>query len=128
MLNPTIAAYIFCAFTIVVVSFQFALALGVPWGEMAMGGKFPGRLPPQMRVAALVQITLLVVIALIVLIRAGLTFSEYFEFSKSAIWFVVAFNIISAILNTLTPSKKERILWAPVTIFLLVCSFIVAIG
>jgi len=69
-----------------------------------------------MRVAALVQIILLIVIALVVLTRAGLLFPDYFELSKSAIWFVVIFCVLGAILNTITPSKKERMLWAPVSI------------
>ena len=126
MIESTIPAYIFSVLTAAVVSFQLALALGVPWGEMAMGGKFPGRLPPQMRVAAVVQMVLLVLIALVVLTRAGLMLSEYFEFSKLAIWFVVAFCVVGTILNTITPSKKEKMLWAPVTVALLVCSFVVA--
>lgn len=126
MFDPTIPAYIFSALTAIVVIFQFALALGAPWGEMAMGGKFPGRFPPQMRVAALVQIVLLVLIASVVLTRAELVFNEYFEVSKLAIWFVVAFCVVGAILNSITPSRKERKLWAPVTIVLLVCCVIVA--
>lgn len=126
MLDSTISAYIFSALTVVVAIFQLALALGAPWGELAMGGKFPGRFPPQMRVAALVQMSLLLLIALVVLIRAGLIFDEYYGFSKSAIWFVVVFYMVGAILNLITPSKKERMLWAPVTIVLLICSYVVA--
>jgi len=61
-----------------------------------------------------------------VLTRAGLIFVNYFEFSKSAIWFVVALCVISAILNTITPSKKERMLWSPVTITLVACAVVVA--
>jgi len=126
VIDPIISAYIFSTLTFVVAIFQLALALGAPWGEMAMGGKFPGRFPPQMRVAALVQMLLLSLIALVVLTRAGLVFGEYFEFSKLLIWFVVAFFVVGTILNTITPSKRERMLWAPVTFVLLICSFVVA--
>ena len=128
MFNPTIAAFAFSLLIGIVTAFQLALALGTPWGEMAMGGKYHGRFPPQMRIAALMQIVLLVLIALVVLTRAGLVLSEYFELSKSAIWFVVAFSVLGAILNTITPSKKERIIWAPVSIVLLICSIVVAGG
>ena len=128
MIASTISAFVFSVLTAIVVLFQFALALGVPWGEMAMGGKFPGRFPPQMRAAALVQIVLLILTALVVITHAGLIFSEYFEFSKSAIWFVVVFCAVSTILNIITPSKKERMLWAPVTGILLFCSFVVAMN
>ena len=126
MFDPVIAAYIFTLLSGVGVAFQLALALGAPWGEMAMGGRFPGRFPQKMRIGALVQMLLLVFMALVVLTRADLILSEYYEFSQSAVWFVVALCMISAILNTITPSKKERMIWSPVTIVLLICGFIVA--
>lgn len=126
MFEITTAAYIFSILTVVVMLFQLALALGAPWGELAMGGKFPGRFPPKLRVGAIVQMLLLAFSALVVLIRAELVLETFFELSKSAIWFVVALCVVSAILNTITPSKKERILWSPVTIILVVCSVVVA--
>ena len=41
----TAAAILFAAVTVGVIAFQFALALGAPWGAYAMGGAFPGRYP-----------------------------------------------------------------------------------
>lgn len=128
MLDPTYAAYLFSVLIAFVVLFQFALALGVPWGEMAMGGKFPGRLPPRMRIAALIQVVVLTFIALIVLTRAGVVLNEYSAISKPAIWGVVLFSLVGAILNTITPSKKERMLWAPVATVLLICAIYVAVN
>lgn len=126
MVDHTLAAYIFSILTLVAIIFQIALALGAPWGEMAMGGKFPGRFPTKMRIAAIVQIMILVFIVLVVLTRAGLLYEEYLLLSKSVIWGVVVFCLIGAVLNTITPSKKERALWAPVTIVLSICGIIVA--
>ncbi|MFT6992309.1 MAG: hypothetical protein ACJASL_004309 [Paraglaciecola sp.] len=126
MTDISVSAYIFSTLTSVVILFQLALALGAPLGEMAMGGKFPGRFPPQMRIVALIQVAILVMVTLIVLIRAGLVPGQYSEISETAIWFVVAFCIVGVVLNTITPSKKERIMWAPVTIILLICVLIVA--
>jgi cytochrome bd-type quinol oxidase subunit 2 len=108
------------------VIFQLALALGAPWGEMAMGGKFPGRFPPKMRVAAIVQLVLLLLMAFIVVVRAELVSDEYFEISRFAVWFVVTLSVVSSILNIITPSKKERMMWAPIAVILLICSLIVA--
>ncbi len=93
-----------------------------------MGGKFPGRFPPKMRVAALVQIVLLVAVAFIVLIRAGLLAEEYYDISRPGIWFVVVLFVVSTILNTITPSKKERMMGAPIAAVLLVSSIIVAMS
>lgn len=126
MIEPITAAIIFSVLSAVAVMFQLALALGAPWGEMAMGGKFPGRFSPKMRISALVQLALLLFMALVVLTRAGVILDELYEVSKSAVWFIVVLCLISAILNTITPSKKERMLWAPVTIIMVICAIIVA--
>ena len=128
LIDPTILAYIFITLIAVACIFQLALALGAPWGEMAMGGKFPGRFPPSMRVAALIQIGLLVGMALIVLAHVGVAFSAFYEISKSLIWVVVVICAVSAIMNIITPSKKERALWAPITIMLFFCVTILAIN
>jgi len=128
MLDPAYVAYLFSALIAFVVLFQFALALGAPWGEMTLGGKFPGRLPPRVRIAALIQIVVLTFIALIVLTRAGVVFNQYSAIAKPAIWGVVVLNLVGAILNTITPSKKERMLWAPVAIVLLICATYVAVN
>ena len=79
-----------------------------------------------MRIAALVQIVVLVFIVLIVLTRAGVILDEFSSLSKSVIWAVVVFSLVGAILNTITPSKKERMLWAPVSLVLLICATYVA--
>ena len=126
--SHTFTAIIFTVLILFVIVFQFAIALGAPWGELAMGGKFPGKMPAKMRMAALVQIVLLAFIALIVLVRADFVYKEYLEYSRTAIWGVVAFSLVGAVLNTITPSKKERILWAPVSIMLLICGVIVAVS
>lgn len=128
MHDPTYIAWLFSLLIAVVAIFQLALALGVPWGEMAMGGKFPGRLPPGMRIAALIQIVLLGFIALVVLTRAGIVLRELSAPSRVAIWVVVVFCLVSAILNAITPSRKERMLWAPVSFVLFACATYVALS
>jgi hypothetical protein len=123
-----LTAVIFSALCVLVGLFQFALVLGAPWGEYTMGGRFPGKLPPKMRLAALFQIIILFTIALIVLIRSGVVVNQFYDVSKTAIWFVVFFFVIGSILNILTPSKKERAIWGPVNILLLIISVIVALS
>lgn len=128
MNNAHIFAYIYCGFTAVVICFQFALALGAPWGELAMGGKYPGQFPVRLRVAALVQIGLLLILSVVVLTRAGMMFSEYYSESRFVIWIVVIFYLVGAVLNAITPSEKERMLWLPVCIGLVICVSFIAIS
>jgi len=105
-----------------------ALALGVPWGSYAMGGAFPGKFPPRMRVAALVQAVLLAGTVAIVLSRAGLVLPAWSGVVGWLIWGVVALAVIAAILNAITPSAGERRIWVPVALVMLVSSLVVALA
>ncbi len=110
-----------------VVAFQIALAAGMPWGAYAMGGAFPGQFPPALRIAALVQAALLVGLAAVVLVRAGLILPAWSRVSRWLIWMVVAVAAVGLVLNLITPSAGERALWAPVTVILLLSSVVVAL-
>jgi hypothetical protein len=122
-----IAALIYTIAAAGVVAFQVALALGAPWGAYAMGGAFPGRFPPRLRVAAAVQAVVLIMLAVVVLAFAGLALSGLAQAAPWLIWLVVAFSAVAAVLNTITRSAGERRLWAPVTYVMLVCSLVVAL-
>jgi len=111
-----------------VAAFQVALAAGAPWGSYAMGGAFPGQFPPSMRVAALTQAVLLMLMTGVVLARAGVALARWQAMSRWAVWLVVAFAVVSLVLNLATPSAGERMIWAPVTLLLLACSLVVALG
>ncbi len=114
------------ALTILVIVFQFCLAIGLPWGAASMGGKYPGVYPKEKRLIPVMSIVLLAVIMLVTFVRMGLLLDGFFEVSKIFMWVVVAFFGIGTILNTITPSKIERI-WAPVAFLQLICSISIAI-
>ncbi|NUN10462.1 MAG: hypothetical protein HUU54_14905 [Ignavibacteriaceae bacterium] len=120
------SAILFSILILVIISFQIALAAGKPWGEYAMGGKYPGRFPLPLRIGAVIQAFILLGIGLIVLIRAKMILSFWYSFSETAIWFVAGFTVLGTVLNLITPSKKERMIWGPVSILLLISSLIVA--
>jgi hypothetical protein len=123
-----IAGIVYAAATVVVAAFQIALALGAPWGAYAMGGAYPGQFPPALRIAALIQAGILIGFAGIVLARAGLALRTWERVSRWMIWVVVGFAALSLVLNLITPSAGERMLWAPVALVLLACSLLVATG
>ena len=122
----TISAYVFTILSIILVLFQFGLTIGMPWGKASMGGKYPGKYPPKMRVVSLINIFVLSIIAVIVLIKADIIFPQLKSFSNIAIYFIVGFSVLATILNLITPSKIERKIWLPVAVVLLVTSIIVA--
>jgi cell shape-determining protein MreD len=123
-----VAAITYGIVSLRVIAFQIALAAGVPWGEYAMGGAFPGQFPPELRVAAVVQAVILALLALVVLARAGVALTNWSRTSRWAIWVVVVFSAISLVLNTITPSPRERAIWMPVALIMLICSITVAVN
>ena len=123
----TISAIIFTVFTGIVIIFQGCLAAGVPWGEASMGGKYPGKYPPKMRIVAGINMIILGFIAIIVLSEADIMLPQLKTISSVAIWFVVVFFFIGTIMNTITRSKIERI-WAPVALIQMITALIIGIG
>lgn len=119
------AAILHAVLTLVVVLFQLALAAGAPWGHLAMGGRYPGRLPLPARIAAVVQAVLLVLFSFVVLGRAGLVSPPP---PAGLVYVVLAAAALAAVLNLATPSIPERRLWGPVALVMLACVIRVAIG
>jgi hypothetical protein len=122
-----VAALLHAALSVGVTAFQCALAAGAPWGAYAMGGAFPGQFPPALRLAALVQAALIFAMALVVMSRAGLVLPAWSSASRRLLWVVVAFNALGLVLNLITPSARERAIWAPVALLLTASSAVVAI-
>jgi hypothetical protein len=122
-----LAAIVYAVGTAGVVAFQIALAAGAPWGAYAMGGGVPGRFPPPMRVAALVQAAVLGALAVVALSRAGVAWPSLATAVPWLIWVVVAVAALSVALNLSSRSAGERRIWVPVGLVLLVSSVTVAL-
>ncbi len=89
---------------------HLALAAGAPLGRLTVGGRFPGRLPPLWRGLAVVQATLLALMAAAVLARAGLAPAVL----APLYWPAMALTLVSLVANAASPSRPERLLWTPV--------------
>lgn len=123
----TIAAVAFAVTAAGAAAFQVALAAGAPWGEFAMGGRFPGRFPTPLRVAAVGQAVVLLGLGTVVLARAGLAFGVWGDLAVPLTWGVVGFSVASLVLNAITPSVRERLVWVPVALVMLATSLTVAL-
>jgi hypothetical protein len=122
------AAVIFSVLTLIVLGFQLALALGMPWGSLTWGGKFPGVLPASMRGAAVVSALVLAGLIGIVWVRAGALLPEWQPLSRVAIWGVVAYCALGVLANAATPSRWERRLWLPIVCAMLASGTVVALS
>ncbi|MEY3856085.1 MAG: hypothetical protein RJA45_555 [Actinomycetota bacterium] len=102
--------------------FQFALILGAPWGEYTMGGQKKGKLSSQGRVMAGVSILVLILMAQVLLatIGDGLITDWPSPILEVLKWLTFAYAILGFVMNWITRSKKERMVWGPVATILLV--------
>lgn len=126
--RSTAAAVVFAIAALGVTAFQLGLALGAPWGRYAMGGAYPGRLPPTMRLAVAAQATVVASLAVVVLSDAGLALESLADAAPWLIWIAVGFSGVSVVLNAITRSQVERRMWLPVAIVMLASSLVVALS
>ena len=124
----TIAAYSFVGLAVFITLFQLALALGAPLGEFTLGGRFPGVLPPKVRLAALAQTVILWLFTAMVLSGAGLAFESLLSIARVGILLVVAFFVLGSVANLSSSSRKERLLMGPLNVAALILTLVVAIG
>ena len=123
-----LAAVVYAITTVIVVGFQVALALGAPWGDRAMGGRYPGRLPQAMRVAAAVQAAVLALLALAALDAGRVLVLGWVAALPWLAWVPVVVSTISLLMNAASRSPAERRTWVPVALVLVASSVIVALS
>ena len=114
---------------VLVTCFQIALISGAPLGEYAFGGQNKGALPRNLRIGSVITSFLYLGIAGHYLAQLGI-FPKLLspELNQVANWVIVGINTIALIMNTITPSKKERMIWAPVALVLLGTSVAIALN
>jgi len=81
-----------------------------------------------MRGFAAFSALLIALFAAIVLSRAGLVLPGCESAARVGIWFVVGYSALGIFLNAMSKSRCERILWIPVSVLMLACSCVIAIG
>lgn len=115
------AALVYAACCAAVIVFQFCLIAGAPWGRLTQGGQHSGALPGQNRVFAAISIVLLIGMAGSLLSAAGL----WLNWPAWMSWVALAIQALSTLMNWITPSRPERLLWGPVTSVMLVLALVV---
>lgn len=119
------AAILYALLTAAPFGMQLGLAAGAPWGHLTLGGVNPGRLPPRLRKAAIIQAALLAAMAVTMLGRGGVL---DLPLSPWAGWLALALTAMTMVANLITPSRPERLLWGPVTVGMFLCGLVVVLG
>ena len=117
----------------VVALFQVALALGVPWGAFAFGGRAvrdDGTLPAAYRGASAVTAVVLVLFAVVILTRGGVIGSSGDSTWVTVMsWVIVAFMAINTPMNLMGKHWIEKYVFGGITLVLVVlCAVVAAAG
>ena len=108
-------AYLYVLILGAVVVFQLCLIFGAPWGEYTQGGRYKGTLPINGKIAAGFSIPILIFLGASISSAAGLVL----VWERWTAYVAIAIQSLNTILNWISPSQKEKLLWGPVTSFLL---------
>ena len=113
-ISPQAAAVLATVGFLILAAFQLALAVGVPWGRAAWGGRNAGRLPQNLRVASAVSMIVWLSAILIELDRAGIPVIDLPDVvSRWGTGALVVLLPIGAIMNFASSSPLERFGWRP---------------
>lgn len=122
MINVVAILYsLICA---AVILFQVCLIAGAPWGRLTQGGSHPAALPGPNRVVAGISIFLLTFMAGSILSAAD----DWPQWPQWLGWAALGVQVISTLLNWITPSRPERLLWAPITTTMLIFAGLVMLS
>ncbi|HSO50184.1 MAG TPA: hypothetical protein VLS86_06520 [Acidimicrobiia bacterium] len=112
----------------VVSVFQIALALGLPAGRAAWGGRHEGKLPPGLRVASGIAGVFLYPIIILLVLTAGGAIDARDPIPKlgaTGMWILTGLFTVGTIANLASRSKPER-WWGLVSATIAICCGIVA--
>jgi len=118
------AAVVYALICIAVMLFQVCLVAGAPWGRLTQGGSHSAALPAPNRVIAGLSIILLTLMAGSMLSAAD----NWPHWPRWMGWAALGVQAISTLLNWITPSRVERLLWAPITTTMLVLAGLVMLS
>ena len=116
----TAAALLSAAIHTAIAIFQVLLVTGKPWGEYAWGGQHRGVLPRPLRFGSAFSAVVLLGFALINLQSAGITMITMPGIVVLRLqWAISVYAGLGTVMNAISRSRRERLLWTPVCAVLL---------
>ena len=122
-----ITAILTCVLFALMSIFQLLLALGLPLGKAAYGGKYE-KLPTNLRIASLIVVGIFVFAIIIVLERAEIiTIFNNDLLTVIVIWILAGYSSLNVLMNAVSKSKWEKRIMTPLSLIIAICCFIIAI-
>ena len=112
-----------CAFSVVII-LSFLIILGLPLGELTMGGRYKV-FPKKLRIVLVSQL-LLQVFFVIVILQMGGYLPLWFSHKTTRIILIVmaVYLSLNVLMNLASKSKKERLIMTPLSLIAAVCFWI----
>ncbi len=115
-------AHLYATAMLAIAFFQVALILGAPLGRYTQGGQHDGALPMSGRIIAAASIPVVLFQGLAILSAAGFPGLGWPFWTG---WVALAVTGVSTVLNWITPSKPERMVWGPIMLVLTAMALVV---
>jgi hypothetical protein len=118
------ASFLYALIITATIVFQLCVIAGAPWGRITQGGQNEGPLPTKNRIFAVFSILILAAMAASILSAAGM----WPNWPTWTGWAALAMQVLSTVMNLITPSKAERKLWGPITFIMLLLALFVILS
>ncbi|MFZ0368904.1 MAG: hypothetical protein WAM07_04780 [Halobacillus sp.] len=124
MITAWIGSITFLAIAILYV----LLALGLPYGEFAMGGKYKV-LPKQMRIACAISV-LIQLAAILFILQAGhvISIDLIAPIARGACYFFAFYLFLNTVMNLFSKSNKEKLVMTPLSLITAICFLMTALN
>jgi len=122
-----IAAIITTILFVLMGVFQVLLAIGLPLGRLAYGGKYE-TLPKKLRIMSLIAVAIFVFGIIIVLERAEIiTILNNVVLTAIVVWIYAVYSTLNTLMNAASKSQSEKLIMTPISLLIAVCCYILAI-
>lgn len=122
-----ITAIITCVLLFLLIIFQLLLAIGLPFGRFAYGGKYE-KLPNNLRIMSLIAVGIFIFGIIVVLEQATIiTIFNNELLTIIVVWIFAVYLTLNTLMNAVSKSQWEKQIMTPISFGIAVCCYILAI-
>lgn len=122
-----IVAILACVLFLLMIVFQVLLAIGLPYGRVAYGGKYE-ILPTNLRVMSLIAVGIFSFGIINVLERVNiLTLFNNELLTTIVVWIFAVYLTLNTLMNVASKSQWEKRIMTPISFVIAVCCYLLAI-
>lgn len=111
---------------IIIIVLNILIIIGLPLGELTLGGKYK-ILPPKLRILAFFSL-IVQVFCVVIILQAANYISLWFsiEVTKNICFALSIYFLLNTVMNLLSKSKKEKYIMTPLSLMVAICFFVTA--